>query len=126
MARRILSLWLPALAMDRWRLAMAGREDTPAAGPLVLIADTAHGPRIEAVDSVAAAAGACKGMMLADARTLFPGITTAPADPAGDLAFSDEDAISHFETLLAYCRDNPDKQLVDSVMALYRSLPVAE
>ncbi len=47
-------------------------------------------------------------------------------EPARDLAFSDEEAISHFETLLAYCRDNPDKQLVDSVMALYRSLPVAE
>ncbi len=47
-------------------------------------------------------------------------------EPARDLDFSDEDAISHFETLLAYCRDNPDKQLVDSVMALYRSLPVAE
>jgi len=79
--------------MDRWRLAMAGREDTPAAGPLVLIADTAHGPRIEAVDSVAAAAGACKGMMLADACTLCPGITTAPADPAGDLAFLEQLAL---------------------------------
>ncbi len=47
-------------------------------------------------------------------------------EPARDLAFSDEEALNHFETLLAFCRDNPDKQLVDSVMALYRSLPVAE
>ena len=47
-------------------------------------------------------------------------------EPMRDLAFSDEDALTHFETLLAYCRDNPDKQLVDSVMALYRSLPMAE
>ena len=47
-------------------------------------------------------------------------------EPARDLAFSEEDAVTHFETMLAYCRDNPDKQLVDSVMALYRGLPVAE
>ncbi len=85
--RRILSLWLPALAMDRWHLTIAERGGVPAAGPLVLIADTAHGPRIEAVDRPAAAAGARKGMMLADARALCPEIATAPADPAGDLAF---------------------------------------
>ena len=44
MARRILSLWLPALAMDRWRLAHEDEDNTQ---PRVLIADTAHGPRIE-------------------------------------------------------------------------------
>ncbi len=81
--------------------------------PLVLIADTAHGPRIEAVNRAGAAAGAHKGMMLADARTLCPEIATAPSDPAGDLGF--------LETLAIWAQrwgpwsalDAPDGLLVD-------------
>ncbi len=44
--RRVLSLWLRALAMDHQRLVHGPEEP---GRPLVLIADTAHGPRIEAV-----------------------------------------------------------------------------
>jgi len=82
MARRILSIWLARLAIDRWRLAEGEGEQ-----PLVLIAETAHGPRITAVNDAGLAAGARAGMMLADARALCPGLATAPSDPAGDLAF---------------------------------------
>ena len=92
-ARRILSIWFPALAMDRWRLTQGKRDAAPATPPRVLIADTAHGPRIEATDRAAADAGARRGMMLADARTLCPEIATAPADPAGDLAFLEQLAL---------------------------------
>lgn len=82
--RRILSLWLRCLAMDRHRL-LHGPEKP--GKPLVLIADTAHGPRISALGEAGADVGAQVGMMLADARAVCPRITTAPYDEAGDLAF---------------------------------------
>lgn len=108
--RRILSLWLPALAMDRHR--QTHGEEEPGR-PRVLIADTAHGPRIAAVGAAAAEAGARVGMMLADARTLCPSLAPAPHDPAGDLAF--------LENLAAWAGrwgpwaalDPPDGLLVD-------------
>ncbi len=111
--RRILAIWLPALAMDRWRLTMGGAAQALDSGPLVLLADTAHGPRIEAVNRAGVTAGARPGMMLADARTLCPPIATAPSDPAGDLAF--------LETLAVWAQrwgpwsamDAPDGLLVD-------------
>ena len=85
--RRILSIWLAQLAIDRWRLAQAVRAGEGAdAAPLVLIAETAHGPRITAANRAGYDAGAAPGMMLADARAICPALATAPADPAGDLA----------------------------------------
>ncbi len=85
--RRILSIWLAQLAIDRWRLAQSLRAGEGAdAAPLVLIAETAHGPRITAANRAGHDAGAAPGMMLADARAICPALATAPADPAGDLA----------------------------------------
>ncbi|GAA4037299.1 DNA polymerase Y family protein [Parerythrobacter jejuensis] len=55
------------------------------ADPLALITETAHGPRIDAANDAGAAAGARKGMMLADARTLCPELKVAPSDAAGDI-----------------------------------------
>ncbi len=108
--RRILSLWLRALAMDRHSLAHDRGEP---ATPLVLIADTAHGPRIEALDPAAAAGGARAGMMLADARTLCPQIVTAPHDPAGDLAFLEQLAVWALRWGPWAALDPPDGLLVD-------------
>ncbi|MFW2350699.1 DUF6504 family protein [Qipengyuania sp.] len=99
--------------MDRWHLTVAERGGTPAAGPLVLIADTAHGPRIEAVDRAATAAGASKGMMLADARALCPEIATAPADPAGDIAFLEQLALWAQRWGPWSALDTPEGLLVD-------------
>ena len=89
--RRILSIWLARLSVDRWRHALA--PDTPGASgaaaeaaPCALIADTAHGPRITAANDAGLAAGARAGMLLADARALCPDLAAIPADPAGDLA----------------------------------------
>ena len=85
--RRILSIWLAAFAIDRWRLGEGcARGEGADAQPLVLIAETAHGPRIQATNSAARNAGARIGTMLADARTLCPSIVAVPGDPAGDLA----------------------------------------
>ena len=78
--------------MDRWRLGAPERRKLDDK-PFVLIADTAHGPRIEATNRPAASAGARVGMMLADARTLCPEIITAAADPAGDLIFLEKLAV---------------------------------
>ena len=111
--RRILSIWLPSLAIDRWRLVMGEQARALADAPLVLISDTAHGPRIEAVTQIAAAAGAQRGMMLADARTLCPAIATAPSDPAGDLAFLEQLALWAQRWGPWSALDAPDGLLVD-------------
>ncbi len=81
-SRRILAIWLARLAIDRWQLT-----EGESAGPLALIAETAHGPRIAAANAAGLEAGARAGMMLADARALCPALAAAPSDPAGDLAF---------------------------------------
>lgn len=111
--RRILSIWLPSLAIDHWRLVMGKQARALADAPLVLISDTAHGPRIEAVTQIAAAAGAQRGMMLADARTLCPAIATAPSDPAGDLAFLEQLALWAQRWGPWSALDAPDGLLVD-------------
>ncbi|MXO50190.1 DNA polymerase Y family protein [Erythrobacter gaetbuli] len=111
--RRILSIWMPAMAMDRWRLGGSGERRALDNRPLVLIADTAHGPRIEAANRPGMAAGARRGMMLADARTLCPDIATAPSDPAGDLAFLEKLAIWAQRWGPWSAMDAPDGLLVD-------------
>jgi len=81
-----MAIWLVQLSVDRWRLSNGLKRGEGADGaPLALIADTAHGPRLEAVNHAAREAGLHGGMMLADARTLCPDIAVHPADPAGDL-----------------------------------------
>ena len=61
--RRILSIWLARLSVDRWRRALA--PDAPeASAPTALILETAHGPRITAANDAGLAAGARAGMLL--------------------------------------------------------------
>lgn len=108
--RRILSIWLPALPIDRWRLAEG---EAAAAAPLVLVADSAHGPRIAAVTPAGIEAGARPGMMLADARALCPDLAVAPADPAGDLAFLERLALWARRWGPWSALDPPDGLLVD-------------
>ena len=54
--------------------------------PLALVAETAHGLRITAVNAAGLEGGVRVGTMLTDARALCPELAAAPADPAGDLA----------------------------------------
>ncbi|WP_247711138.1 DNA polymerase Y family protein [Qipengyuania vesicularis] len=100
------------MAMDRWRQGASERRELDDK-PLVLIADTAHGPRIEAANRAGAAAGARAGMMLADARTLCPEIMTAPSDPAGDLSFLEKLAVWAQRWGPWSAMDAPDGLLVD-------------
>ena len=76
-----MAIWLARLAIDRWQLA-----EGESAQPLALIAESAHGSRITAINQPARAAGVHAGAMLTDARAVCPELAVAPADPAGDLA----------------------------------------
>ncbi|PKB25176.1 protein ImuB [Novosphingobium kunmingense] len=92
MARRILAIWLPRLAIERWLLGQ-GDDQSGDGSPLVLISDTAHGPRVTAATRAGLEAGARPGMMLADVRALCPQIAVAPADPSGDLGLLEQLAL---------------------------------
>ena len=108
MARRILSIWCPQLAIDRWQLAEG---ESPA--PFALLAETAHGPRLAAINAAARRAGVQSGTMLADARALCPDLAVAPGDPAGDRAFLERLAIWAQRWGPWSAIDPPDGLLVD-------------
>jgi len=113
-SRRILAIWCARLAMDRWRLGERLAEGEGAdAAPRALIAETAHGPCITAANTAGLAAGAQPGRMLADARTLYPKLVVAPADPAGDLAFLEQLAVFAQRWGPWSALDHPDGVIVD-------------
>jgi len=109
-----MAIWLAALAVDRWR---HGENCAPGEGgdahPTALITETAHGPRIDAANAAGRAAGAARGMMLADARTLCPQLRAVPSDPAGDLAFLERLAVWAGRWGPWTALDPPDGLLVD-------------
>jgi protein ImuB len=113
-----MAIWLPRLAVDRWRQAEDCEPKTilgqgADADPVALIAETAHGPRIAAVNDAGLAAGARPGTMLADARTLCPALKAAPSDPAGDLSFLERLALWAQRWGPWAAVDAPDGLLVD-------------
>lgn len=112
--RRILSIWLARLSVDRWRRAHAPEAQAAAdAAPTALILETAHGPRITAANDAGLAAGAWAGMLLADARALCPDLAAVPADPAGDLAALEKLALWAQRWGPWSALDPPDGLLVD-------------
>ena len=112
--RRILSIWLARLSVDRWRRAHAPEAQAAAdAAPTALILETAHGPRITAANDAGLAAGARVGMLLADARALCPDLAAVPADPAGDLAALEKLALWAQRWGPWSALDPPDGLLVD-------------
>jgi protein ImuB len=118
--RRILAIWCARLSVDRWRLSLGlDRGKGADAEATVLITETAHGPRIAAANDAGLAAGARAGMMLADARTVCPAIQTAPADPAGDLAFLEKLAVWAQRWGPWSALDPPDGVLVDITAAAH-------
>jgi protein ImuB len=80
--KRIASIWLPHLAIERW----AKSADCPPDSPTVLTVEGTHGPVIHAVTKAAAERGARTGARLTDARALDPTLVAVPADPEGDAA----------------------------------------
>jgi protein ImuB len=108
--RRILSVWLARLSVDRWRRASTPEADS---APTALILETAHGPRITAANEAGSVAGARPGMLLADARALCPELAAVPADPAGDLAALEKLALWAQRWGPWSALDPPDGLLVD-------------
>ena len=109
-----MAIWLARLSVDRWRLSNdIAPGEGPDAQPLALITETAHGPRIDAANAAGLEAGARRGMMLADARTLCPQIAVAPSDPAGDLAFLEKLALWVQRWGPWSAMDPPDGLIVD-------------
>jgi protein ImuB len=80
--KRIASIWLPHLAIERW----AKSSDCAPDVPVVLTVEGTHGLIIHAVTKAAAKRGARAGARLTDARALDPALVAVPADPAGDAA----------------------------------------
>ncbi|MEO6581220.1 MAG: DNA polymerase Y family protein, partial [Sphingomicrobium sp.] len=80
--QRILSVWWPRLAIERW----SKSSDLPPDAAVVLTVEGTHGPVISSVTNAAAASGARAGARRTDARALDPGLVNVPADPAGDQA----------------------------------------
>jgi protein ImuB len=80
--KRIASIWLPHLAIERW----AKSSDLPPDAPVVLTVEGTHGLIIHAVTRCAAERGASAGARLTDARALDPALVAIPADPEGDAA----------------------------------------
>ena len=78
--KRVLSIWLPRLAIERW----AKSSDYPPDAPVVLTVEGTHGLIIHAVTKAAAECGARLGARLTDARALDPALVAVPADPEGD------------------------------------------
>jgi len=112
--RRILAIWCARLSVDRWRLALDCKPgEGPDAQPVALITETAHGPRIAALNAAGHEAGAHIGTMLADARALCPSIQTVPADPAGDLTFLEKLAVWAQRWGPWSALDAPDGVIVD-------------
>jgi protein ImuB len=79
---RVLSIWLPRLAIERWAKSSASAPEKP----VVLTIEGAHGLVIHAVTKAAAERGVRPGARLTDARALSPDLVAMPADPQGDQA----------------------------------------
>jgi protein ImuB len=78
--RRYLSLWLRRLPTDR----IERRLSEPADTPRVVVASIKSAQRITALNDAAARLRLRRGMPLADARAMYPGITVENADPEAD------------------------------------------
>lgn len=81
--RRYLSLWLPFLPADRWRLEN-GADDKR---PLVFVAKAKGASLLTVVDQQALSLGLKAGMALADARARLPELHAVATSPSADGAF---------------------------------------
>lgn len=78
--RRLLSLWFPYLASDR---VLRGQ----GVGAFAVVTRAGAAERLACLNDAARATGLARGMTLADARALCPGLQTHPAAPERDAAF---------------------------------------
>src|SRR5215470_2203820 len=81
--RRILSLWLPQLPIDRIRRHLSS-SDAQADFPRVVVVKEHNALLLYAIDEVAVRAGLSIGLPLANARAICPELTVHDADEAAD------------------------------------------
>ena len=82
--RRILSLWLPRLPIDRIKRQFIQGSDAPGDAPCVVVAKQNNALQIYALDDLAAHSGLAIGLPLANARAICPQLTVFDADEAAD------------------------------------------
>ena len=97
--RRILSLWLPRLPIDRIRRSSAGPDNTPS----VVVAKENNALQIYALDDKAARCGLETGQPLANARAICPELMVFDADEVADAKILDDiaDWCDRFTPLVA-------------------------
>lgn len=77
----MLCLWFPQLASER------SLRIRPVEGPFALTARAGNAEHLHCLNPAAAALGLARGMALADARAICPGLVTRPADLPAETAF---------------------------------------
>jgi protein ImuB len=82
--RRILSLWLPRLPIDRIKRQLGRDIDAPADDPSIVVAKQNNALQIFALDDAAARLGLEVGLPLANARAICPELKVFDADEAAD------------------------------------------
>ena len=115
--RRILSLWLPRLPIDRIKrqliCANAAPDDAPNKMPSVVVAKENNALQIYSLDDAAAHYGLSIGLPLANARAICPHLTVFDADEAADARTLGDiaDWCDRFTPLVAL--DAPDGLFLD-------------
>ena len=82
--RRILSLWLPRLPIDRIKRQLTFTGAPPESKPQVVVIKDANALLIHALDEAAARHGVSLGQPLANARAVCPDLVVHEADLAAD------------------------------------------
>ena len=118
MTRRMLSIWLPELPIERWLRARHGGQRTAQhpddrTPPAVLTEAGARGILITAATAPAARLGIAQGMRLTDARAICPSLGATPHDRTGDAALLETmaDAMLRFTPWVAL--DGRDGLMLD-------------
>jgi protein ImuB len=102
--RRILSLWLPRLPIDRIKRQFAGNSGAQVnSAPSVVVAKQNNALQIYALDDLAARCGLEIGLPLANARAICPELTVFDADQVADAKTLDDiaDWCDRFTPLVA-------------------------
>lgn len=83
--RRIVSVFLPHFAMERWQTVMARNGIAPPDDiAIVLATEGQHGPIVYATNRAARLAGATEGVRIVDIKAICPELRVEYADVAGD------------------------------------------
>jgi protein ImuB len=83
--RRIVSIFLPHFAMERWRKGMERQGDTPPDDLAIALAvEGPHGPVIHATNRAARLSGIAAGARVVDMRAICPDLRVEYADVEGD------------------------------------------